>query len=288
MAWAELSDVRCYYELIGDGEPLLLIPGLAATCRLWDPVTPLLSRHFSCIVVDNRGIGRSIARKRPTSLCDYVSDLVELLDELQLERAHVMGVSLGGVIAQRLALDHPSRVDHLVLVSTSSFFTPYLRQMAMLLAQGLRHFKKQSFVRMMELLATSPEFHDAHPDIVEQRVQAKCASRVSRGAIGTQLRCLARSEVKPEDYHITAPTLVLAGEYDPIIPGCYAQRMADMIPGAEFRLFEGAGHNPIVDEPEMIVPLIEQFVYGDREHSQKGNEDQIASHALAAWGGEQR
>jgi pimeloyl-ACP methyl ester carboxylesterase len=160
--------------------------------------------------------------------------------------------------------------------------------MAMLLAQGLRHFKKQSFVRMMELLATSPEFHDAHPDIVEQRVQAKCASRVSRGAIGTQLRCLARSEVKPEDYHITAPTLVLAGEYDPIIPGCYAQRMADMIPGAEFRLFEGAGHNPIVDEPEMIVPLIEQFVYGDREQSQKGNEDQIASHALAAWGGEQR
>ena len=103
-----------------------------------------------------------------------MSDLVELLDELQLEHSHVMGVSLGGVIAQRLALDHPSRVDHLVLVSTSSFFTPYLRQMAMLLAQGLRHFKKQSFVRMMELLATSPEFHDAHPDIVEQRVQAKC------------------------------------------------------------------------------------------------------------------
>ena len=54
----KLSDVRCYYELIGDGEPLLLIPGLAATCRLWDPVTPLLSRHFSCIVVDNRGIGK--------------------------------------------------------------------------------------------------------------------------------------------------------------------------------------------------------------------------------------
>src|SRR5690348_9621300 len=135
MACAELSDVRCHYELFGDGELLLLIPAIAVTCRLCDPVTLLLSRHFSFIVLYNCDIGRSSAKMRPTYPCDYVSDLVELMDELQLERAHVLGVSLGGVIAQRLAIDHPSRVDHLVLVSTSGFFTPYLRQMALLLAQ---------------------------------------------------------------------------------------------------------------------------------------------------------
>ena len=260
MAYAELSDVRCYYELLGDGEPLLLIPGLATTCRLWDSIVPELSQHFTCIVVDNRGMGRSIARQTPHSLSDYVSDHIELLDHLQLPRAHVLGVSLGGVIAQHLAIDHPSRVDHLVLVSTASFFTPYLRRMASLLAQGLRHFKPENFLRMMELLATAPEFHDAHEQLVEQRVQSKCAANVSRRAIGTQLRCLASSEKKPEEYRIEAPTLVIAGEYDPIIPSCYARKMADLIPGSQFELIEGAGHNPLVDDAARVAPMIVEFL----------------------------
>src|SRR4051794_31192811 len=107
MAWAQLSDVHCYYELLGEGEPLLLIPGLGTTCRLWDSVAPAFAEHFSLILPDNRGVGRSVAKRHATTLSDYVVDLVELLDELQLDRVHVMGLSLGGVIAQRLAIDHP-------------------------------------------------------------------------------------------------------------------------------------------------------------------------------------
>jgi len=114
MAWAELSDVRCYYELHGEGEPLLLIPGLGGTCRLWDPIAPHLANDFSLILIDNRGIGRSVPRRKLRTLADYSSDIAELLDTLQLDRAHVLGLSLGGIIAQRFAIDHPSRVDRLV------------------------------------------------------------------------------------------------------------------------------------------------------------------------------
>src|SRR5947207_13087468 len=115
--WAELSDVRLYYEVIGEGAPLLLIPGLGNTCRVWDPVSPELARHFSLILVDNRGLGRSVARRKPRDLSAYSTDYCELLNALQLDRAHVLGLSFGGVIAQRVAMDHPSRVDRLVLVS---------------------------------------------------------------------------------------------------------------------------------------------------------------------------
>jgi len=289
MAWTELSDVRCYYELLGDGEPLLLIPGLATTCRLWDPATPLLSEHFCCIGFDNRGIGRSVGRRHPHTLRDYSTDIVELLDALQLDRAHVLGVSLGGIIAQRFAMDFPERVDNLILISCSHFFTPYLRQMSLLLAHGLRHFNTETFSRMMELLATSPEFHDAHPELFERRIADKCARKIDRRAIGAQLRCLARSEFVPEEYRITAPTLVLAGEYDPIIPGCYARKMADMIAGSTFRLIEGAGHNPLVDEPERIVPIIERFVHRNglsRNGKVKENSKELAPGVEAsAWGG---
>src|SRR4051795_6753537 len=151
MAWAELSDVRCYYELLGEGPPLVLIPGLGGHCRVWDSMAPQLAKHFTLVLIDNRGLGRSRARRKPRTLADYSTDIAELLDELQLDRAHVLGLSLGGIIAQRFAIDHPSRVDRLVLVSCADRFSPYLRQMAMMLKHALMRFKWLEFARAMEL-----------------------------------------------------------------------------------------------------------------------------------------
>src|SRR5690242_8503079 len=150
MAWAELSDVRCYYETLGEGDPLLLIPGLGGHCRVWDPIAPAFANDFSVILVDNRGIGRSVARRKPRSLADYSADLAELLDRLQLDRVHVLGLSLGGIIAQRFAIDHPSRVDRLVLVSCADRFTAYLHRITALLGHSLRRFPRRMFLQMME------------------------------------------------------------------------------------------------------------------------------------------
>lgn len=260
MAWAELTDVRCYYELLGDGEPLLLIPGLGTTCRLWDPVIPELASRFSLILPDNRDVGRSIGKRKPHALSDLVADLVELLDELQLERAHVLGLSLGGVIAQRLAADHPSRVERLVLISCAGGFTPYLRHVAGLLGHALRHFPKEMYARTIELLGTAPGYFDAHLDLVEQRVAAKCSAPVSARAVGAQLRCLASASFDPQFDGIVAPTLVIAGEHDALIPNCYAREMAATIPGSRFEVIPGAGHNPLIDEPEQVLPLLIAFL----------------------------
>lgn len=262
MAYAELTDVRSYYELIGEGEPLLFIPGLGGTCRVWDPIVPELAAHFSLILVDNRGIGRSVARRKPRSLADYSSDLVELLDELQLDRAHVLGLSLGGIIAQRFAMDHPSRVDRLVLVSCAHRFSAYLLRMAALLGHSLRRFPRAVFVQTMELLATAPLYMDAHIDEIELAMKERCREGLHARAMGTQLRCLLKSEVDPADYRITVPTLVIAGEHDALIPNCYARLMAQRIPASRFLLIPGAGHNPMVEVPEKVLPLIEQFLHG--------------------------
>ena len=260
MAWAELSDCRCYYELLGNGEPLILIPGLAATSRMWDPIAADLAQFFSVILFDNRGIGQSVAKRVPTSLSDMVSDIVELLDHLQVDRAHVLGISLGGIIAQHVAIDHPTRVHRLVLASCADTFSPYLRQMSMFMAHTLRRFPREMFVRTMELLGTAPEFLDANVDLVEQRVKSKCRTSISARAVGNQLRCLASSEIEPMHFRISAPTLVMAGEFDPIIPSCYARQMAEKIPNSEFYLVKGAGHNPIVDHPERCLPKVIEFL----------------------------
>ena len=260
MAWAELTDSRCYYEVLGQGEPLLLVPGLGVTCRTWDPVLPELARHFTLIMVDNRGLGMSSPKRPPRTTADYSTDLLELLDKLQLDRTHVMGLSLGGIISQRFAVDHPSRVERLVLVSCADRFSPYLRQTALVLKQALRRFKWEEFARAMELLGTSPEYMDANERLIEQRIRDKCDADVDRRSVATQLRCLVSSELSPEDYRILGPTLVVAGEDDRLIPACYARQMAGKIPGSRFVSLPKCGHNPFQERPDEVLPVIVDFL----------------------------
>ena len=260
MAWAELSDVRCYYELHGEGEPLLLIPGLGGTCRLWDPIAPQLANDFSLILIDNRGIGRSVPRRKLRTLSDYSSDIAELLDTLQLDRAHVLGLSLGGIIAQRFAIDHPSRVDRLVLVSCADRFTAYLMRITALLGHSLRRFPRRMFVQMMELLCTAPLYLDANIGLIDREADERVRNGPPARALGNQLRALLRSEVDPADYRIEPPTLVVAGEHDALIPNCYARLMAEKIPGSQFVLVPGAGHNPMSEVPDTVLPLITRFL----------------------------
>lgn len=261
MPFAELTDVRCHYEIMGTGDPLLLIPGLGATCDLFSCVKPELSRSFSLILIDNREMNGSIAKRLPQTLADYAVDAVELLDYLQLDRAHVMGLSLGGIIAQQLANDHPSRVDRLVLMSCTHRFGPYLREIAKLLGQALRHFPPDVFHRMVELLGTAPQYVDAHVEEMEQRIAVAQRVQVPRTALAHQLRCLGCRDVAGmPDYRITQPTLVIAGEQDMLIPACYAKRMADNIPGSEFMLLPQCGHDPLVEMPEVVVPRIVEFL----------------------------
>ena len=260
MAWADLTDCRAYYELIGEGEPLLLIPGLGATCRLWDPIVPELAQHFTLIMLDNRGMGLSKAKKKPRNLADYSADYAELLDYLNVDQSHVLGLSLGGIAAQRLAVDHPQKIKRLILMSCADRFAPYLLRITALLGHSLRRFPRMLFLQTMELLATAPLYLDEHADEIDRVMKEKCNDPVPKSAMATQLRCLLRSEVAPADYRITSPTLVVAGEYDALIPSCYAKIMADKIPGSHFVLLKGAGHNPLSEMPDTALPLVIKFL----------------------------
>ena len=259
MAWAELTDVRCYYEVLGQGDPLLLIPGLGMTCRGWDPILPELARHFTLILPDNRGIGRSTCKRRPRSTADLSVDFIELLDHLQLDRAHVIGLSFGGIVAQRLVIDHPSRINRLVLVSCAERFSPYLRQVAMLLRHGLRPFPSDLVARVVELLSTSPQYLDANEQLVEQRVGAK-TTVAQRRSLAMQLRCLPHSEVPPDEFRIRRPTMVIAGEDDRLIPAYYARKMAERIPGSRFLLIRGGGHNALQQRLDDVLPRLVDFL----------------------------
>ena len=263
--FADLTDVRCYYELRGTGDPLVLVPGLGATSAVWDAVAGKLAESFCLILVDNRGVGRSVPKRPAMSLQDFAADLVELLDHLQLPRAHIMGLSLGGMIAQQFARDHPSRVDRLVLVSCTDRFSPYLREITKLLGHALRYFPQEVFHRTVALLGTAPEFLDAHQAEVDRKIASDGQNGILPSAVARQLRCLARhdrEEERPD--RVAAPTLVIAGAQDNLIPACYARRMAQQIPESEFLLVPACGHNPFVERPSTVLPRIVEFLMASR------------------------
>ena len=273
MAWAELTDVRAYYEVIGDGPPLLLIPGLGATCRVWDPVVPHLAGHFSLILVDNRDIGLSRGRRRVRTLADYSTDLIELLDLLRIDRAHVLGLSLGGIIAQRFAVDHAARIERLILISCTDRFSPYLLRMTALLGHSLRRFPRAVFHQTMETLGTAPLYLDENVEAIDRLTLEKCEHPIPARAMGNQLRALLRSEMDPEDYRIINPTLILSGEHDCLIPSCYARMMADKIPASRFILLRGAGHNPLMECPDTVAPIITRFLLHGPSEAHEENVD---------------
>jgi aminoacrylate hydrolase len=258
----DLTDVRLHYELSGSGEAVLLVPGLGQTARVWDPLATILAEHYSVILMDNRGIGQSIQMRPARRLDDYVSDCLELLDALQVDRAHIVGMSFGGVLAQRFAADHPGRVDRLVLISTTGHSSPYLRHMAVLLGHALRHFPLRLFYQTIELLGTSPPYYDAHEVEITESVSKRGSARATRRVLGSQLRCLVSTVSAGNGRTIAAPTLVLAGEYDALIPNCYGKELAAELADARFVLLERGGHNPVSENPQAVGDEICRFLGG--------------------------
>jgi pimeloyl-ACP methyl ester carboxylesterase len=177
-----------------------------------------------------------------------------------------------------LAVDHPGRVDRLVLVSCTNRFGPYLLEMAKLLGKALRHFPPEAYRRTIELLGTSPEYFDAHREEIEQKVLSACEDGIGRAAVARQLRCLGTRDVADgPDYRIAAPTLIIAGEQDMLIPACYGRRMSREIVGSEFLLVPGCGHNPFTEKPDFVAPRITEFLKRPRGgHRRKREETNVA------------
>ncbi|MCG3178583.1 MAG: hypothetical protein BIFFINMI_00911 [Phycisphaerae bacterium] len=264
MSWAELTDCRCFYELTGDGPGVLLIPGLGATARVWQPVVPSLAERFTLLTPDNRDMGRSLARRPVHTLRDYTADLVELLDHLGARRIHVVGMSLGGIIAHRLAADHPSRVERLVLISAASRFTPYLSEIGWLLGQMLRHFPRDIYTRTFELLGCGPLTLDRDPSRLQRLAAEELVDPTPRRALGRQLRALLASAPVDECQPIAAPTLVMSGRYDVLIPACYGRQLANSIRGARFVEIPQAGHNPVSECPDYVARAVGGFLADGR------------------------
>lgn len=248
-----MTAVAVSYSVDGpaDAPVVVLSNSLGATRGMWDPQVPALAERYRVISYDTRGHGESPAPSGPYTLDDLVDDVVALLDEVGAERAHLAGVSLGGMTAMRMAVREPQRVHRMVLICTSASTDagPFRERAAAVRRDGTAPLAQPVVSKWV-----TPGFAAAHPDVV-QRLEAMVAGSDDEGYAAC-CEVVADVELRADLPRITAPTLVLSGADDLALPPEHQRVIADGIPGAELVTLSPGAHIPTVEQPLQVSGAI--------------------------------
>jgi pimeloyl-ACP methyl ester carboxylesterase len=262
MSTLRANGIEIYYETQGAGEPLLLIMGLGANTTGWAMQISEFARHHRVIAFDNRGAGRSEKPNEPYTIPLMAEDAVGVMDALGISSAHVFGVSLGGMIAQELVLAHPHRVRTLILGGTmaggpgATFAGPQLvRDFIALTALPL-----QLAIENGLKLVYSDGYIEANKDLLVQRAALNAHLTPPLFALQRQFLAVVGFNTAERLYDIKAPTLVLTGTEDKVIPFANARILAERIPAASLVEFEGAGHGFLVERADEVNAAILNFL----------------------------
>ncbi len=251
---------RLHVERTGRrGEALLGITGFGCGSQLFGPVLPLFSDRFDCITYDNRAAGRSSTPLLPTSMPELANDAVRVLDALDVDAAHVHGVSMGGMIAQEMALRYPDRVRSLVLQGTTAggprSTGPAAETLLALAAQRVP-LSRERKTKMLTSQLFSDAYAAAHPDEVLGHLRRLGADRAGvRGAL-QHLTASTVHDTVSRLRSVQAPTLVLHGQLDRMVSVANARLLAERIPRARLAVVDGAGHLPLLEQPLSVRALI--------------------------------
>lgn len=262
---AHSGAIRLAYELRGAGEPLLLVHGLGYARWGWEPVADGLAERFLVCLLDNRGIGESDAPPGPYTAQAMAEDALAVLDAAAIERAHVVGTSLGGIVAQELALGFPERVSRLVLVCTTPggpAAYPMPERTVALLAQAPALPPGERLRRLVEN-ALSGQAARTRPELVERILAHRLAAPQDPAAWQAQAAAGAAFDALDRLGGIRAPTLVLHGTDDAVVDPRNAELLAARIPRARREWLVGAGHLLFWEQPQRFVRLVSDFLAGE-------------------------
>ncbi len=262
MPLVQAGDINVYYEMHGHGEPLLLIMSMGRDLSGWDPQMADLSSRYQVITFDNRGSGRTDAPDMFYTIAMMADDTVALMEALGIQKAHVLGKSMGGYIAEELAIRHPERVSSLMLAATS--IGPYVAETPILeswVREKAPTMNRRTFFQLMlPYIFTDRTFEDADNVRMAVEMIATRPQATSPQAMKRQFIACAEHSARGRTGHVEAPILVLAGSEDLFIPFSLSEELAAVFPNGRLVVLEGGGHELNVDVPEMFNRAVLGFL----------------------------
>jgi aminoacrylate hydrolase len=242
MPKASIGDAEIYYEESGQGEPLLLVPGLSGQGAFWSPQVADLSRDFRVVIHDHRGAGQSTHSRITYSMEQMADDVLKLMDALRIETAHFVGHSTGGAIGQVIALEHPRRLRSLVLSATWAGPDPYFRRVFESRKEVLQTLGLEAYLRASALFLMPPAWVSANDRVLTEQHRAALAGAAPIEVMTSRIDAIVRHDRRARLGEIRVPTLVIVAQDDMITPRFYSDELASRVPGAKLVVLDGGGH----------------------------------------------
>jgi len=261
-----LPDTHLVFETAGAGTPIVFIQGIGVAGSGWAPQVEAFRKRFQCLTFDNRGLGKSVPCTGVITIESMAADVLALMDHLGWSSAHVVGHSMGGVIAQQIALDAPHRVRSLSLLCTfargrdGARPTPRVLWMSLRTRIGTRRMRRRAF---LELVVPRQDLDQTDSDALAARLAPLLGRDLadSPPILMKQLKALGQHDAFHRLTQLSGiPTWVASASLDPIALPAFGRQLADAIPGAKFDLLEGSSHAVPLTHPERVDPLLESFL----------------------------
>jgi 3-oxoadipate enol-lactonase len=260
MPTVTVNGAEIYFEDVGQGFPLLFLHGLTFDTRMWTDQVAALSKKYRCISLDSRGHGRSPTSDSEYSLEQFAEDVRGVLSKLGIEQAHVAGLSMGGMVAMRLALAYPEVVCSLMLLDTSA--DPQDAEGASqyeTMAQIIKEQGPEAVMQAVIPIMFSPAFIQEQPQKLEA-FKEQFRKIDGEGIYRAMLAVTRRRDIRQDIKDIGVPTLIIVGEQDLATPVDEAESIHRQIAGSRLEKIAGAGHMAPLEQPEKVTALLEDFL----------------------------
>lgn len=258
--------MKLHYEIKGQGPRIVMIQGVGVIGRGWQPQVDFFSKSFTTLTFDNRGIGKSASCQDNLTIDEMAKDVAAIMDELGWESAHIVGHSMGGVIAQQFALNDPHRAKSLSLLCTfargrdAARVTPRILWLGIRSRLGPKRLRRKAF---LEMLIPPKELKSLNSDNLANQFAPLIGRDLAESPpiLMKQLQALGRHDCSARLSELgRIPTLVLSSEHDPIALPEYGQQLASAIPHSKFEVLPGVSHGVTLHRPELVNARLERFL----------------------------
>jgi pimeloyl-ACP methyl ester carboxylesterase len=262
MPRVRVRDIEMFYVEAGAGDPLVLVMGFGGDHLAWGLQLPAFAANHRVIAFDNRGVGQSDAPDVPYTTALMADDTVGLMDALGIERAHVCGVSMGGMIAQEIALRHPARVRTLQLHATLARPDRYMHELSESWRRLRPSLDREEWLRLLALWLFAPVTYAERPEFVELVLQNAITNPYPQSLVGflRQGEAVRTHDTLERLADIRCPTLVTVAEHDILVPPRFSHQIAQRVPGAEMKTLVDAGHAYVWERPDAFNAMCLEFL----------------------------